>query len=65
MKKTYLTPGLTVVQLQHQGLLMQSARNVTTNLTGNDAINMGGASSNNTGGIVRTKESSNIWDEEW
>lgn len=61
MKKTYTRPGIIIVQLQHQGLLMQSVANTQSNAN----VNYGGANSNNTGGIVRTKESGNIWDEEW
>ena len=51
-----------VVRLQHQGLLMQSK---VTSATSDTGIILGGASSGNTGGVVRTKESNSIWDEEW
>ena len=60
MKKIYMTPGMTVVKLQHQSIICQSFRGVT----GGD-VDYGGASSNNTSGSVRTKESGSIWDEEW
>ncbi|MBQ6191737.1 MAG: hypothetical protein IJK51_05510 [Bacteroidaceae bacterium] len=60
MKKSYLSPEIIIVQLQHQGLLMQSVEDVQSN-----AVGYGGASSNNDGGIIRTKESGDIWDEEW
>ena len=63
--KTYIQPTTTVVRIQHQGLLMQSILGLSSNLTGDDVIIYDGASSNNTDGIVRTKESGSIWDEEW
>lgn len=61
MKKTYLIPTAFVVRIQHQGLLMESVKNTTTNAD----VGYGGASTNNTGGEVRTKESVNVWDEDW
>lgn len=61
MKKSYLSPELIIVQLQHQGLLMLSVGEVQSNAD----VNYGGASSNNEDGIIRSKESGNIWDEEW
>ena len=65
MKKTYIIPGMIMVRLQHQRLLMQSSlRGFNSNLAEEDAIGYGSESSNNTSG-VRTKESSSIWDEEW
>lgn len=54
---------MTVVRLQHQGLLMEST--VTSASSGDTGISYGGASSNNSGGEIRTKESSGVWDEEW
>ena len=62
MKNTYYQPTMMVVRLQHQGLLMQSK---VTSATSDTGIILGGASSGNTGGVVRTKESNSIWDEEW
>ena len=60
--KKYIQPTTTVVRLQHQGLLMQqSVRGMSSNLSGDDALNYGGGGS----GEVRTKESSGVWDEEW
>jgi len=52
---------MTVVCIQHQGLLMQSVQSVSSSDAG---ISFGGASSNNSGG-ARTKENGSIWDEEW
>jgi hypothetical protein len=46
-----------MVQLQHQGMLMESVTRTQSNVE----LNIGGAGS----GSARTKESSNIWDEEW
>ena len=61
MKRTYLTPSMTVVKLQHRSFICYSQ---VRGIAGDD-LGYGGASSNNDGGIVRTKESSSIWDEEW
>ena len=61
MKKTYLIPTAFVVRIQHQGLLMESVTKASTNAD----VGYGGASTNNTGGEVRTKESVNVWDEDW
>ena len=62
MKKTYYQPSMTVVKLQHQGLLM-----ITSGLRGisDGDVGYGGASINNEGGEVRTRESSGVWDDEW
>ena len=66
MKKTYIAPGMTVVRLQYQGLLMQSVQSFSSNLAGEDAISYGGNSSNdNSGQGARTKEFGSVWDEEW
>ena len=46
-----------MVQLQHQGLLMQSL----TRTEGNANLNYLGAGN----GASRTKEQRNVWDEEW
>ena len=59
--KKYINPTMTVVKLQQQGLLMQSIQNVSSNLTGSDALGFGGGGS----GSAKTKESGSIWDEEW
>ena len=53
----YLSPEIIIVQLQHQGLLMQSVDEVK----GNAGIEIGGAGN----GESRTKEHVNVWDEEW
>lgn len=53
-----------VVTLHHQTLLMQSTQQTIQTLdSGDTGIKLGGAGG--TGTVVRTKESSNIWDEEW
>ena len=41
MKKTYMTPGIVVVRLQHQSIICLSMKDV-------DGMGYGGASSNNT-----------------
>ena len=48
-----------VVLLQHQCLICE-----TVNRVAGGTFNYGGGSENNTG-VVRTKESGNIWDDEW
>ena len=53
---------MVVVRLQHQTQLMQTSG--VREVTGGD-VNYGGSSTNNAGGVVRTKESSGIWDDEW
>ena len=60
MKKTYLTPSMTVVKLQHQSMICDST---LRGFSGGD-VDYGGASSNYDG-EVRTRESSGVWDEEW
>ena len=57
MNKSYLSPEIIIVQLQHQGLLMQSVGEVK----GNAGLVNGGAGN----GESRTKEQVNVWDEEW
>ena len=64
IKKVYQQPTIVAVKLQHQGIICSSATTIQglrSNLDGGDAINYGGAGT----GDARTKESSNIWDEEW
>ena len=60
MKKIYQKPEMMVVKLQHQSFICQSTRSISS-----DEVGYGGASSNNTGNNVRTKESGGVWDEEW
>ena len=61
IKKVYQQPTIVAVKLQHQGIICSSIQTLSSNLDGGDAINYGGAGT----GDARTKESSNIWDEEW
>lgn len=62
MKKKYLSPNMTVVKLQQQNIICTSD---VESVQSNVGLDLGGASSNNTGGIVRTRENTNVWDEEW
>ncbi len=62
MKKKYLSPNMTVVKLQLQNIICTSD---VESVQSNVGLDLGGASSNNTGGIVRTRENTNVWDEEW
>lgn len=57
MKKTYITPRIIMLQLHHQGLLMQSIARTQSNAD----LNYQGAGN----GDSRTKEQGNVWDEEW
>ncbi|MBR5394387.1 MAG: hypothetical protein IK144_04790 [Bacteroidaceae bacterium] len=57
MKKVYLAPTMTMVRLQHKGLLMQSP---CSTIKGNVGFNYGGGGS----GSARTREQDNIWDDE-
>lgn len=59
MKKTYLTPSMTVVRLQHHSIICSSMRGFS-----DGDVDYGGASSNYDG-EVRTRESSSVWDDEW
>ena len=63
MKKTYITPSIVEVALQQQGLLCQSVRNLSSNLS----VNYGGSDEDyiSDGGVIRAKESGSLWDEEW
>ena len=63
MKKTYMTPSITVVRLQHQGIICTSVASVSSNVSlcgaGDDGSITGGS------GEARTRESGGIWEEEW
>ena len=61
MKRTYLTPSMTVVKLQHRSFICYSQ---VRGIAGDD-LGYGGASSNNDGGIIRTREYNSVWDDEW
>lgn len=58
MKKKYITPAMTLVHIQHKGLLMESVFNVTSN---NANLEYGGGSNSS----ARTREFHNVWEEEW
>lgn len=68
MKRTYMTPSMVMVSLQHHNIICQSQmRGMSQGET-----RYGGGSSNNTGNNAgynsneaRTRESCGIWDEEW
>jgi hypothetical protein len=60
--KTYLTPSMTVVKLQHRSIICES---ILDAVEGNAGIGYGGAGSNNEGSIIRTREYNSVWDEEW
>ena len=66
VKKTYISPAALTVQLGYRDALLQSvsSSSPTTGLTG---TRYGGSTSSITGGVTEgdTKESKNIWDEEW
>ena len=55
MKKTYLVPGMTVVRLQHHGIICLS------DIDSNVDLGFGGASTNNSGGsFARTREYTSV-----
>ena len=51
-----------VVKIQHSGIICEST---VTTLQSNASLKLGGSDANYTGGEIRTKESSDIWDDEW
>ena len=57
-----MTPSMTVVRIQHQGLLME-----LSNVDSNAGLRGGGEGGSITGssGSARTKEYGSIWDVEW
>ena len=60
MKRTYLVPNITVEHAQPMTQLMEtSIREIAS-----DEVDYGGASSNNSGNIIRTREYDDIWDDE-
>ena len=63
MKTPYITPDILEVRLQHHGIICTS-----TNPNGYDGYTTpvpgGGGTIGDEGGVW-TKESSNVWDEEW
>ena len=62
MKKIYIQPEMAVVRLQHHNIICTSPGGYD-----NQKLGMRGGSGNqvNDEGSVWTKESGNIWDEEW
>ncbi len=63
MKKTYIHPAMMAMKLQHQGIICgsQIGSTTTTGLDSNLNYDANGGNQSN----AWTKESSNIWDEEW
>ena len=59
MRKTYIIPGMTVVHLQHQGIICQSG--VVNSVSNTEGFTYGGGGS----GEAYTKESNGAWDDEW
>lgn len=60
MKTTYIQPEITVVRLQHQGMICVSTVRGFSNPTDDDITYGSGGS-----GEAYTKQSGNLWDEEW
>ena len=60
MKKTYQTPTMLAVALQHQSHILEAS---ITDIGGNGP-GYGGADDPSTGG-GDVKGSTNVWDEEW
>ena len=65
MRKMYIQPTMVAVKLQHQTHPMQASK--VGSLDGNSGMTLGGSDASyvSSGGDVRTKESSSIWDEDW
>ena len=61
MKNAYLKPMMLVVKIQHSGIICEST---VTTLQSNASLKLGGSDASYEGEI-RTKESSDIWDDEW
>lgn len=62
MAQTYITPSIVEVALQQQVFLCQSVQRLSSNAT----MNYSGSDEDYiSGGIIRAKESGNLWDEEW
>ena len=59
MKKSYISPTMLVVQLQHHSIICQSTLRGFS--CSEEDIGYGGGGS----GDACTRESSGIWDEEW
>ena len=57
MKRIYLKPEMMAVRIQHGSIICESVKSVNSNA----GFNYGGEGA----GPARTKESHNIWDEEW
>ena len=63
--KIYQKPDMCVIVLQHKTTLLTDS---ITRFSSTAGLNYGGSSNNYSGEggiVVRTKESTNIWDEEW
>ena len=60
MKKTYIQPEMLTAKLQHMQMLCESLTSVEDDSTGTNIIYAGEGT-----GPARTKESHNVWDEEW
>ena len=62
MKTTYIQPEMTVVRLQHQGLICTSPGGYD-----GQSISIQSGSINDEGGVWTKEEtgSSGVWDEEW
>ena len=58
--KTYIQPAMLTVRLQHMQMLCESLTSVQDG-SNNTGIGYGGEGT----GPARTKESHNVWDEEW
>lgn len=61
MKRIYLKPEMMAVRILHGSIICGSVKTVSSNL---DDLYYGGESNENNSS-ARTKESYNIWDDEW
>lgn len=65
MKKCYLTPAVTIVKMQSMSIICGSDN--VDSVSSNVGLQGAGANGSiiGTNTYARTKESSNVWDEEW
>ena len=62
MKREYMSPTMLVVKLQHRSNVLLTTS--VESLDGNRGLRLGGSDAGSDG-VVRTKESSSLWDDEW
>ena len=66
MKKNYLIPEMCVIKVDSTNMIAESITGTSDNL-GTSGFHYGGASTNNTSGIVRVKDQGayDVWEDDW